>query len=284
MKRFGDRRDGKLIRKIDSMHYIMPLIYPNRCDNEAFFRATIDLTAIDEYLKKKNENNPEYPYKLFQVIVAAALKTITLRPQMNRFICNNNLYQRNHVNAAFTVKKVFSDEGGETLARIECTAEDTLESIHDKVFKQVSFCKKHNDQSTDAMDVVQKLPFKHAIGSVVRFLDRHGWMPAPVVATDPYTCSIVLANIGSLKIDAPFHHLTNWGTTSIFCSVGLIKKRPFFDEEGNVTMKNSVELDLTIDERIADGYYYSKTLRLLEKLLNNPELLDQPFGTPVDLE
>jgi len=284
MKRFGDRKDGELIRKIDSMHYIMPLMYPNRCDNEAFLRATLDLTECDKFLAKKNATDPVYKYKLFQIIVAAALKTITLRPQMNRFICNKNLYQRNHVNAAFTVKKVFSDEGGETLARIECTKDDTFESIHEKIYQQVSHCKTGSDQSTDAMDIIQKIPGKHAIGAIARFLDRHGWMPQPIIATDPYTCSVVLSNLGSLKLDAPFHHLTNWGTTSIFCSIGMIKKRPFFDDEGNMEMKNSVEIDLTIDERIADGYYYAKTLRLLEKLIQNPELLERPFGENVDIE
>ena len=83
-KRFGDRKDGVLIRNIDSMHFIMPLIYPNRCDNEAFISERIDLTNLNEYLEKRNSTNPEYKYNMFQLIVAAVLKTITLRPKMNR--------------------------------------------------------------------------------------------------------------------------------------------------------------------------------------------------------
>ena len=42
-------------------------------------------------------------------------------------------------------------------------------------------------------------------------------------------------------------------------------------------MKDSVELGLTVDERIADGYYYAKSIRLLKKLLDNPELLERPY-------
>ena len=31
----GDRRDGRLLRELDSLHFITGIIYPNRCDNEA---------------------------------------------------------------------------------------------------------------------------------------------------------------------------------------------------------------------------------------------------------
>ena len=93
----------------------------------------------------------------------------------------------------------------------------------------------------------------------------------------------MLTNLGSLKIDAGYHHMTNWGTNSVFCAIGLIKKRPYFDEEGNVTMRQSVNLCLTIDERIADGYYYSKTIRLLQHLLENPELLEKPLSEEVEM-
>jgi len=47
-------------------------------------------------------------------------------------------------------------------------------------------------------------------------------------------------------------------------------------------MKESIDIGLTIDERIADGYYYSKTVRLLRKLLENPELLELPLDEEVD--
>ena len=67
-----------------------------------------------------------------------------------------------------------------------------------------------------------------------------------------------------------------------FVVVGEKKKRPFFDEEGNCEMLDSIDLGLTVDERIADGYYFSKTIRLVKKLLENPELLEQPLSSEVD--
>ena len=285
-RKWGDRRDGKLLRDIDSMHYIMPLMYPNRCDNEAFVSEQIDLTRANAYLAEKNADNPEYRYNLFQLIVTALLKTITLRPKMNYFIANYNMYERNEVSAAFTIKKIFADNGGEALAFLHSKPTDTLDTVHDEIYRQVSFCREdgNKDPSTESMDMLQKLPLflKKWIGRGARFLDRRGWMPKSVVATDPYQSSCVIANLGSIKLHSGYHHLTNWGTTSVMCIIGEKKPRPFYDELGNVEMRDSVDLGLTIDERVADGYYYSKTIRLLRHLLENPELLETPLAEPVN--
>ena len=284
-RRLGDRKDGTLLRDIDSMHCIMPLMYPNRCDNEAYIFERVDLTNINSYLEKKNAGEPEYRYNLFQVMVTAVLKTITLRPKMNRFIANKNMYQRNEVSAAFTIKKEFSDDGGEALAFIHSSPRDNIDTVHNEMYRQISYCRSDKkDPSTASMDVIQKLPrfLLKLVGVAARFLDRHGWMPSGVIATDPFYSSAVLANLGSIGLKTGYHHLTNWGTTSVFCVIGERKKRPFYDENGNVEMRDSVELGLTIDERIADGYYYSKTVRLLRKLLEEPELLEKPLEEKVE--
>ncbi len=272
---YGDRRDGKIIRDIDAMHYIMPLMYPNRCDNEAYITMDIDLEKTEAYIKAKNEGLAvEDRYSLFGLIITAAMMTIKQRPQMNRFIVNKNVYQRNDVTAAFTVKKDLSDEGEETLARIELHEGDNLEAIQKQVNEQIRLCKVQDDQSTESMNFIQKLPFKHAIGAAARWADRHGLMPQSVIATDPYQCSIVLTNLGSIGMGIGYHHLMNWGTTSIFMVIGQKKNQPTYDASGNVTMKRVMKLSFTIDERIADGYYYGKSLRLLKKLLENPELME----------
>ncbi|MBO6159025.1 MAG: 2-oxo acid dehydrogenase subunit E2 [Firmicutes bacterium] len=281
MKHLYDRSDGTLSKDIDSMHFIMPLMYPNRCDNEAFISEMIDLTTLDAWLEEKNASDPVYKYNLFQAVLTATLKTLTLRPKMNRFIVNKHLYQRNEVSAAFTIKKIFSDDGEEGLAFIHSKPTDTIHSVHDEIYRQVSYVRKEGkDPSSESMDALQKIPLflKKPLGLGARFLDRHGWMPKSVIETDPYQSSVVISNLGSLKLHAGYHHLTNWGTTSVFIVIGERKKRPFYDEDGNVTMKNSVDITMTVDERIADGYYYSKTIRLLKALLENPALLEKPLG------
>lgn len=285
MKKFGDRKDGIKLRKIHSMHVIMPLIFPNRCDNEAFISDRIDLTNINAYLAKKNANDPEYAYNLFQVIVTAVLKTMVLRPKMNRFIANNTMYMHKDISASFTVKKVFSDDGAEALAQVRVTGSETIDDIHNEIFRQVSFCRSDEiDGGTESMDAVASVPgfLMKLVGAGARFLDRHGWMPKSVTDGDPFYGSVYLSNLGSIKLGAGYHHLTNWGTCSVFCTIGAKKKRPFYDENGNAEIKECIDLGLTIDERIADGYYYSRTIQLLKKLLENPELLEKPLNEEVD--
>lgn len=284
-KRWGDRRDATLVRDTDSMHFIMPLMYPNRCDNEAFISETLDLTNVMAYLDKKNADDPVYKYNFFQVMVTTVLKTITLRPKLNRFYANFNLYQRREVSAAFTIKKVFSDNGEEALAFIHSKESDNIDSIHDEIYRQVSYVRNDGkDQSTKSMDVLQltPLPLKKALGVGARFLDRHGLMPQSVIATDPFQSSVVLANLGSIKLHAGYHHLTNWGTTSIFIVIGEMKERPFLNEKGEEEMRMSVDIGMTVDERVTDGYYCSKTVRLIKKLIEEPELLELPLGEKVE--
>ncbi len=283
-RRLGDRRDGTLIRDLDSMHYIMPLMYPNRCDNEAYISETLDLTNALRFLEEKNASKPEYKYNVFQLIVTAMLKTITLRPKMNTFIANYNMYQRNEVSASFTIKKIFSDKGDEGLAFIHAKPEFTLEDVHNEIYRQVSYVRTgdNKDQSTESMDFIQKLPFKKLIGRVARWLERRGWMPKAVIATDPYQSSVILSNLGSIKLHAGYHHLTNWGTTSVMCIIGEIKKRPLEMPDGSIERRDSVDIGLTIDERLADGYYYSGTVRLFRHLIEHPELLDRPLCEEVE--
>lgn len=280
-RRHGDRFDGVLLRNIDAMHFIMPIIMPNRTDNEAFVSERIDLTNLAEYLEKKNRDNPEYKYNLFQAIVTAILKTVTLRPKMNRFIANNNLYQRNGISASFVIKKQFSDSSEEGLALIHAKETDTIDDIHNEIYRQVTYCRTgdNKDSTTEVMEVFNKLPrgLSKALVKLICVLERHGKIPKSFVETDPYYSSVILTNLGSIKLHSGYHHLTNWGTTSVFVIVGERKMRPFYDEDGNVTMRDSVDLGFTVDERIADGYYFSKTIKLFKDILENPEILDKPL-------
>ena len=286
-KRRGDRRDGRLLRELDSLHFITGIIYPNRCDNEAYISVKVDLTAMNAYLARKNETETDFPYTMFHLVVAALLKTITLRPKLNRFIVNSNFYQRNEVSAAFVVKKQFSDKGAEALAFLHGKGEFTVEDVHEYIRSQVQECRSEKvDSSTENMDILNKLPrwLGKAAVKFIMWLDKHGWVPKDMVATDPYYSSVVISNLGSIKLKCGYHHLTNWGTCSLFCIIGEKKKSPYFDENGSVSMRETLELGLTIDERIADGYYYSKSVRLLEYLLTHPEELEKPISEEVRYE
>ena len=287
-RRFGDRRDGKLLRDIDGMHLIMPMIYPNRCDNEAFISERIDLTNIDRYIAEYNAKDPEFKLTLFHVIVASVMKLLVLRPKLNRFIVNKNLYQRNNYSASFIVKKQFSDTSEEGMAFIYANEDSTLDSLHDELYKQIKREKSTSsaNSTADTLDFFTTIPrflVKIIIWLLCR-LDRHGIVPQDIIAADPYYASVIFSNLGSIKLKSGYHHLTNWGTTSIFVVVGEMKKRVFLREDGTEEYRNSVDLGLTIDERLADGYYYSKSVRILKHILEHPECLEQPFSTPVEFD
>ena len=238
-RRLGDRKDGRLLRELDAMHFIVPLIYPNRCDNEAYISERIELTNLNAYLAKKNENDPEFPYSLFHMIVAATLKTVMLRPKMNRFIANKNVYERNYISAAFVVKKQFSDEGAEALAFVYADKADTIESVREKIYKQITSCRSDKlDTSSDSMDILNKMPrfLSKFLVYLITKLDKHGWCPQFLIGSDPYYSSVLLSNLGSIKLKCGYHHLTNWGTNSLFAVIGEKKLSPFFDENGAVTM------------------------------------------------
>ena len=284
-RRWGDRKDAKIVRDIDGMHFIVPILHPNRCDNEAFISERIDITAMKAYLEKLNADNPDFKYTMFHIIVTAVIRCVTQRPYLNRFIANNTLYEKNEISAAFTIKKQFADESGEGLAFIHGNPDSTLQSIHEDIRHQVMDCRKGKvDASSGAMDFFLKMPrsLAKSIVKFVRLLDRYGKVPNSLIATDPYHASVILSNLGSIKLKSGYHHLANWGTTSMFVIIGEAKKRPVYNEDGSFEMRETLDLGLTVDERIADGYYFSKTIRLLKKLLENPELLEQPASEPVE--
>lgn len=288
-RRFGDRKDGCLLRELDSLHFITAIIYPNRCDNEAYIAERVDLTNIKKYLEAKNATDAGniFPYTMFHVIVAALIKTITLRPKLNRFIVNRNFYQRNEVSTAFVVKKQFSDAGGEALAFVHAKEESTINTIHEDIFQQIMACRSDKaDSSTDSMDILNKMPhwFSKFLVRCLCVLDRHGKVPASMIETDPYYASAVISNLGSIKLKSGYHHLTNWGTCSIFCIIGEKKMSPIYQVDGSYEMHETLDIGLTIDERLADGYYYAKSVKLLKHLLQNPELLELPANKEVDYE
>ncbi len=284
-KKWGDRRDGYWLKDIDAMHAFTPYLYPNRADNEAFISESVDLTAINKYLEKKNAGLTEDKFTLFHVIASAVVKTITLRPKMNRFIQGRRVYMRKKLALAFVVKKRFNDDAHEALAFIEFPEDSTIDSIHERIMQEIHTCRGDAlDNSTKGMDMLSKLPrpILSFVMKILTILDFYGRVPLSLVKTDPNYATFFISNLGSIGLKAGYHHLTNWGTNSFFMVIGEKKRAPFTDAEGNTSIRETLDLGLTLDERIADGYYYSRSVRLLMHILANPELLELPVNTEVE--
>ncbi len=283
----ADRFDAKYLKDVDSMHFIMPFMFPNRCDNETFFSFKIDLTPLNEYIQKKNSVNPEYKYNMFQCMIAAVLKTITLRSKLSIFIHNRKMYKRNEISAAFTVKQVFSDDGGEVLAFIHSKPDWTIDDLHNEIHRQLIKLKNTSyvDESTGFMDKFNALPkwISRPALDIVCKMEKKGLIPPALVETDPYHSTVNFANLGSIGLPSGFHHLTNWGTTSMFIVIGKMGRMPFYEND-EVVFRDGVEINITMDERIADGYYFSKSMKMMQYFISHPELLDHPFNEKLDDE
>jgi len=285
-KKWGDRKDGTWLKDLPPLNRIMPRIMPNRADNEAYINIDIDLRPLDRYLEKKNGEKTEDRYTYFHLISAAIGKAFVLRPRMNRFICNNKVYQRKNVTVAFVVKKKFDDHSEEGLAFLEYDPSETLDSYHEKIMKVIHQTRKEgaSDTSSNAMEIITKLPqfLINAIVKTVLWLDKYGWAPDALIGSDPNHAAIFLTNLGSIGLEGGYHHLVNWGTNSCFVVLGKKYMKMEYTKDGEQDLHEVIPVGITLDERIADGYYYSGTVALVKELLAHPELLELPASTAVE--
>jgi hypothetical protein len=289
-KRWGDRWDAWRLRGLDPMHVMMPYMFGDRVANEAVLGEVMDLTEVDKYLAKKNAGQPEFKYTWFHFITAALAKAVLLRPKMNYFIAGGHYYERKDIQIAFNVKRKFADDAEEAMAKfvLNREGESPMEQVHTYVQKFVT--KVRSDKSgvgvDDILTFVSHLPrpLFRLLAWTLKKMEYYGVYPKALAVDDPCYSSVYLTNLGSIKMNADYHHLFNWGTISFFVTIGEKKMLPFYNEDGTYEMRNTIKLGLTIDERIADGYYFAKTLRLVRKIFENPELLDLPAAAPIDID
>jgi len=291
-KRLGDRNDGYRLHNVDSMHVIMPHIYPKRTDNEAMAHVEVTIDRLEEYLAKKSETS-QYKYTFFHAVVAALGKVLVLRPKMNRFYEGRRYYQRYKNLISFTAKNKMTDDSHESLMNVNVpytmeSGESILELAHDIICKKVYAMREENavDHATDTMDTLCKLPWwllRFIIGTL-RWMNFHGHYPKALQKDEPSCSSIYVSNLGSIKLSAEYHHLANWGTNSVFVVISEKKRVPVYNADGTFEMHDILPLGFTLDERIADGFYFGKSLRLFKYLLENPEELDKPVQEEVDFK
>lgn len=287
-----DRKDGWFVRGQDPLHIMMPFLMPGRVDNEAVLNEDIDISLLLAYLDKKNESNPEFKYTIFHAIVAALAIVLKQRPHMNRFYAGSRLFDRKYISFSFVAKEKFQDDAHEALIIFRYKEEEgkdcPIEQIHSQVTHRADDVKKKykEDPTTKYLKILTGLP-KPILGFCMwclKKMDEHGHYPLDMMNSDPDFASVFITNLGSIKMHASYHHLANWGTNSFFLVIGEKKLRPVFNDDGSYEMKPVLPLGFTIDERIADGLYFAKSIRLFRHILANPELLERPIGEEVNYD
>lgn len=273
-----DRRDGYKVKDIHGVQNILIDFKPNRCDSAVYMNRKIDMTNFVKFMKAKKKEIEGLTY--YHGIVDVMAKTIYSRPYMNRFIAGRTMYMHKDVSLAQTIKVEFEDNSVEMLMVLGIDPEDTLEDISRKTKEKVDTIRQKKLQSkgnaNGAADTLGKLPkiLRVPIVGFMKFLDSHGMLPKSITDDNLYYSSAILSNIGTFKVGAIYHNLTNFGTASSLITFGEI-----VEENGRWYM----EMGATIDERIADGFYFCKALKLIEYIFDTPELMLEPAGKKVSI-
>jgi hypothetical protein len=212
------------------------------------------------------------------IVIAAVIRLIALRPQLNRFVMNGRHYKRKIIYVSLAVKKTLKDEGDETTVKVGFTGLESISEIKakmDEVISANTTAKAINDTDKTAkfLTRVPNCMIKFAVGTL-KFLDKHGMLPKKIIEVSPFHTTFFITNLKSIKIDYIYHHLYNFGTTGIFVSMGKEKMQAIVDEDGSVKAAKVMNLGVVTDERFCDGLYYANSLRLLKRILENPDVLE----------
>ena len=273
---FGHRSDGKELKKISPEFKLIPNIMSERSDAQVFFYQYIVVTSIENYINKKAEHGEKFTY--MEVIFAAVLRIIAQRPKLNRFAINGRIYARNSITISLTVKKSLSDDADESTLKIPFKGTENIFEVRDiieKLIKENKFTDDDNNSTDKAAEMLTKVPT-----SMIKFLvwlfkklDKHGHLPKALIKVSPFHTSAYITNVGSIGINSIYHHLYNFGTTSMFFAMGKRKKSYIYDED-EIKEEKCINIAFVGDERICDGYYYANSFRQLCKYLAKPELLE----------
>jgi len=290
MKRnFGDRYDARLCKDITGMGQICIDLKPKRSLSELFINQKMDVTNLVEYIQKhKENNNEENKLTYFHAFMTAIGKTIYNRPLLNRFVANRHVYEHNNVSISFVMKIEFNDKSEEIMVIMPIEKDDTIFTVGKKVSDKVNRVRTKGDTGTGANSAIQvlgKMPniIRIPIIGMFKLFDKFGWLPKSLIEDNIYYSSMLVSNIGTLKCGGIYHNVTDFGTCSGIITMGEIK-----EEIVKINNKNEkryyCEFGVTIDERIADGFYMIKSLHLIEHLFKHPELLEERADEKVEIK
>ncbi|CDA60876.1 putative uncharacterized protein [Clostridium sp. CAG:524] len=291
MKRIGDRKDAKKVRNLDGLHNVMIDIKPERCDSDVYMNKEIDVTKLIKYVEKYKKEHPDDKITYFHAFAMAFAKTIYNKPLLNRFVANRTFYDRNDVIIAFVAKIAFEEDSEEVMINIKVDKDDNIFTLRDKITKRVAKIRnskkgEKKENTNNIVDVVGKLPklIRMIVTGALKFLDKHGWLPESITKDNLYYSSVILSNLGNFKIGSIYHNIVNFGTSSIIATMGMIHKSKVIDKDGKEKIIDVCDFGVNMDERIADGYYFAKSIKVLEYILDNPELLEDRADARIEID
>lgn len=283
MKRYGG---AHRVKDITGMNQISVDLKPHRSVSDVYINQKMDLTNLVKYIGQKKKAGEEVTY--FHAFLAAIGKTVYNRPRLNHFIANRHLWEHDKIIISFVAKVSFDDRSEEMMVMVPIDKDDNIYTIGKKIRQKVdSFRNKkasHKEGANSAIDILAKLPnfIRVPVVGVLKWTDKKGLLPSSLAKDNLYYSTMIVSNLGSIKCGAIFHNLNDFGNASSLLTMGEIKEEEVI-VDGKKQIKQLCEWGMNFDERIADGYYFAKSAKILQHLLSNPELLERPANEKVDL-
>ena len=284
-KRFGDRRDAIKVRNVDGLHKIMVCLKSLRCDSDVYINEKVDVTELVKYVKEKKKSDPEFTF--FHAFCGAISKMFYERPLLNRFVLNRKFYDHREISIGFVAKVAFEDDSKENVNVVTISPDDDINKIKERFSSKVQTVRSNTNNSSDyVVNLFGKMP-QWLVNIAVWFLrklDNYDLLPRSITDDSIYHSSVIVTNLGSIKCGAIYHNLTDFGTSSSLIAIGQIKKEMVVTAEGKTEIRDMVDIGVTCDERIADGFYFAKSILLFKHIIENPEILEKPIKEKMDYE
>ncbi len=267
------RSDGTLVTSLSATRALMPLLMERRSEATVFFEQELDVTQTMRFVDAWNEAHPEARITLFHVFMWAIAATLHERPRLNRFVSGGRIYQRKGVHLSFAAKKKkLDDEAALVTIKREVPAGASLaqvtEALHADIRSGRGDAQRPEDREVELSTRFPTFLVKLVLKGM-QLLDRWNLLPASVIEHDPLYTSMFVANLGSLGIEAAFHHLYEWGNCPFFAAIG--KTRQVRTDEGP---RQLVTIRYAFDERIDDGLSCARSLELLQRRVEHPEAFE----------
>ena len=285
-RKFGDRFDAKRCYDVGGMNQICIDLKPKRYMSELYINQKFDVTNLVKYIKKHKNDEDKITY--FHAFVMALGKTIYNRPLLNRFVANRHVYEHNDVSIAFVMKIDFVDNSEEIMVIMPIEENDNIFTLSKKISTKVQSIREKGDTGEGANDAIQilgKLPniIRIPVVGLFKLLDKWGMLPQFLVKDNLYYSSMIVSNVGSLHCGAIYHNVTEFGTSPGLITMGEVKEENV-NVNGKDVKKYYCEFGMTMDERTSDGFYLIKSIKLIQYLLNNPELLEGSANEKIEIE
>lgn len=269
------RSDGYLLKDLKPFEKIIPYVMEKRSDAQNFSKQIFPAESIDKYILEKKQNG--YNFSYMHVFIAAYVRVIAERPQLNRFVMNNQIYQREKIYVSMAVKRSLRDDGEETTVKFEFTGKETIFEIAEIIDKDIAKALSYSeDNNTDKLaERVMSMPgfVKKLLVRTLKAMDKYNLLPKSIIDASPFHTTMFFTYLKSIDTQYIYHHLYDFGTTGLFAALGKTVKIPIVEND-QVVVKKCCEIGYTMDERICDGVYYARSFKLFEKYISNPRLLE----------